>query len=189
MELLIGFLVIGVILLVCLGIAGAAEQKKNIAAERYEAQEIREKGLEPISVPLRLQHEEECFFGHPASLLKLKAPRGTAGYHGLRVSIPITKGVKYRAALFHYAIAPKEEWMQVDSGEFFVTNKRLIFRGEKASNSIYLAKALSLECYELGTVIARKENGPPFVVSGVPAIQVEAILELILEEKIQTSDE
>lgn len=92
-----------------------------------------------------------------------------------------------RAALLSGGIQLQEEFRVVDSGDVLITNKRVIYRGSKRNSSVTLDKALSIQCFEGGTLRIEKEKGSPFIVTTCPAIAMEAIFEMILGRPIQSS--
>lgn len=163
------------------------EERNRIAEERRVADSLREKGLEVVAAPVSLQQGELCHFWTSCDLVQLQRTRGTAAYHGPVARIKIAEGVHYRAAILSGGIQVHEEFRIVESGEVFITNKRVIYRGTKRNNSVALAKALSIHCFEGGTLRIEKDRGTPFIVTNCPAIAMEAILEMILGRPIQSS--
>ena len=174
---------------VIIGVAVWAKQEEQdrIAKNRRVAVSLREKGLEVVAVPVSLPQGEVCHFWTSCDLVQLQRTRGVAAYHGLVARIKIAEGVHYRAAILSGGIQVHEEFRIVDSGDVLITNKRVIYRGTKRNNSVALVKALSIRCFEGGTLRIEKDRGPPFIVTNCPAIAMEAIFEMILGRPIQSS--
>ncbi|WP_290660324.1 hypothetical protein [Ignavibacterium sp.] len=94
---------------------------------------------------LVLQKLETAHWSEPASLIENKviSRRYEGGSRG--VSIRIAKGLSYRIGAHRGQLVSERALVPVSSGEFIITNKRLIFRGDLKSFSIKLDKLLNLE--------------------------------------------
>ncbi|MDD5451975.1 MAG: hypothetical protein PHT49_08795 [Desulfovibrionales bacterium] len=73
------------------------------------------------------------------------------GSHG--VSIRIAKGLSYRIGAHRGHIVSDTAIVTVSLGQFVLTSKRAIFRGDKKSFNIKLDKILDLEFYNDGVKI------------------------------------
>lgn len=166
---------------------GGQREEHRIAEERSVADALRAKGLEVVPVPISLQQGEVCHFWTSCDLVQLRRTRGAAAYHGLVARIKIAEGVHYRAALLSGGVQVREEFRIIESGDVLITNKRVIYRGTKRNKSVTLAKALSIHCFEGGTLRIEKDRGAPFIVTNCPAIAMEAVFEMILGRPIQSS--
>lgn len=178
---------LAILALIVAMVGGSRHERNRIAEERRIADALRAKGLEAIRAPVSLRHGEVCYFWTTCDLVQLRRTRGAVAYHGLVARIKIADGVHYRAALLSGGIQLQEEFRVVDSGEVLITNKRVIYRGSKRNSSVTLDKALSIHCFEGGTLRIEKEKGSPFIVTSCPAVAMEAVFEMILGRPIQSS--
>lgn len=107
--------------------------------------------LPVTNTQIALQKNEECYMGFPAELLEDKTV--TTGYkhinHGF--SIPITKGIRYRAGT-GYSMPVRETTTTSYIGAIYLTDRRIIFVGGKGSFNINFAngKLLSFTPYKDG---------------------------------------
>jgi len=58
------------------------------------------------------------------------------------VSIPIVKGVRYRVGSYKPQRVTREELTQIDVGEFYLTNKRVVFDGAHRNTAIRYSSLL-----------------------------------------------
>lgn len=144
----------------------ALEQRIATAGERFERYD--QKALSEISAGgLNLLAGEVCYSRTQARLLGFKTVRGSMAYHGPVIRIPIAKGISYRAALFAGGGETTKEIRPLAHGELYLTNKRIIFRGEQKNNSVYLNKILEMTLfYGDNTIRIDKDNGPPILLDG-----------------------
>jgi hypothetical protein len=77
-----------------------------------------------------------------------KVSKTVGGYGG--PSIRIAKGVSWRMGAFGARSEAHEEMRNIDDGVFTLTNKRIVFSGNKRSVEIRLDKILSMEPYSDG---------------------------------------
>ncbi|MEO9961960.1 MAG: hypothetical protein ABJ388_16440 [Alphaproteobacteria bacterium] len=169
--LLVGLIPLGIIVWVISARHKAAERQKfqqHIASapERF-AKYDRMRLTPEVGHNLNLQNGEACYWIFSATMYAFRSVRGTVGYHGPVVRIPIAKGLTYRAALYSGAGQTEQELRPVSRGELYLTNKRVIFRGDKKNNSVAISKVLSLTYfYGDDSVRIDKDNGPPIILDG-----------------------
>jgi hypothetical protein len=113
--------------------------------------------IEGGSSSVILKDKEELLIMLPnIALREARSVRDTSGgYAG--PSFRIAKGVSFRVGAFGAQSESHDELKQVDRGTLTLTNKRLIFTGEKRSSEINLSKIISIEPYSDG--IALKTSG------------------------------
>lgn len=114
----------------------------------------------PISVPIRLNKREECYHAASSVWAQLKVVRKHSGYVGASVGFRIAKGVTLRLGKAIPSVSKSEEIVDISSGTLYVTNKRLIFVGDKKSTNITFGRIISHEIYRDGIEI-RKTSGRP----------------------------
>jgi hypothetical protein len=73
-------------------------------------------------------------------------------YHG--ISVRVMKGLSYRTGMFSGGVEQKV--VPIDDGNITLTNKRLIFTGEKNSKTIPLTKINSIEPLDIGFMLSRE---------------------------------
>jgi hypothetical protein len=94
-----------------------------------------------------LQKGEECHRSIPGALYEERVVRSTYQGDSHGVSIRIMKGVSYRVGAHRGQIQSERALVPVSDGQFSVTNKRLIFSGNKKSNATAYLKLLDLQVY------------------------------------------
>jgi hypothetical protein len=111
-----------------------------------------------VSVPINLQKNELCYFSSLVDWLENRTVTKRINYGGPTARIRIMKGVYYRAGSMGVQRVTSEELKFIDSGQLYLTNKRLIFVGNKKNSSIQLGKILSINPYSDGVGI-EKDSG------------------------------
>jgi len=143
------------------------ENQMSTALKRFSL--LYQEPLRPFTNhSLKLQNQEICYSRNVATMYGYKTVEGTMAYHGPIVRIPIAKGISYRAAILSGADKTQQKIVPLAVGEVFLTNKRVIFRGDKKNNSVYLNKILELTYfYGDDSIRINKDNGPPFFLGGL----------------------
>src|SRR5690606_6125721 len=96
---------------------------------------------------------ERCYFKTPAEWHELRTITKRINYGGPSARIKIMKGLSYRVGSMKVERVTKETMQQLDTGTLYVTNKRLIFTGNKKTSNIKLEKILSVIPYSNGIEI------------------------------------
>ncbi len=98
------------------------------------------KALAPVDTNLILHSGESAFYSASSALYETRAVRHyQSGSTGFRVA----KGI-YVGATRGRSVS-SQEWSCVDTGQFTVTSKRLIFDGGMANRTVPLSKVLSVQ--------------------------------------------
>jgi len=101
---------------------------------------------------LLLKKRERLIFDIPEiSLCEERSVRMKGGYQGF--SVRIMKGVSYRFGGFEGSTEKKI--IQLDSGHLILTNKRMVYSGEKISKDIPLNKINTIDAIDNGISITR----------------------------------
>ena len=111
----------------------------------------------PCSVPIHLDRNEEGFFcDNNAKLYELRSVRnGNIGGASFRVA----KGITVHSGGFRSE--SKDEWREISTGALYVTNKRIIFNGDKKTRIIKLSEVLSIDRnYQSAMVNSNKLQKP-----------------------------
>jgi len=99
-----------------------------------------------------LKKNERLVFDIPEiSLCEERSVRLKGGYQGF--SVRLMKGVSYRFG--GMSGGSEQQVVQLDSGNLILTNKRIVFSGEKVSKDISLSKINTIEPLENGISITR----------------------------------
>jgi hypothetical protein len=93
---------------------------------------------------------ERDYFAHPAQLLEERVVSRQSVGRSSGVSIRIMKGVSYRVGQSRGVSVPVHATVPVSSGDFVITNKRLIFAGDRKSVNAPYDKLLHLEPFSDG---------------------------------------
>ena len=121
-----------------------------------------ENGELPIAnVPINLQKNEFCYYYTEAEWLETRTITQRINYGGPTARIRIIKGVYYRAGSMSVQRITSEQQQVIDSGTLYVTNKRIIFVGNKKNTNIPLGKILSVEPFSDGVGIEKDSGKSP----------------------------
>lgn len=126
--------------------------------------EIKEGNLPTVAVKnVVLQKNETPYWLEPASLYEERVVRRRyeGGSHG--VSIRIAKGLSYRVGAQRGQMVSDTAAVPVSTGSLIVTNRRVIFQGDRKSFSFRLDKLLELECYQDGIRLTDDKGKPRLV--------------------------
>lgn len=114
-------------------------------------------------VDINLQKNELCFYTTRIEWLENKTVTQRINYGGPIYRVKIMKGVYYRAGSVKVQRITSEELQIIDSGIIYVTNKRLIFIGNKKNSNIPISKILSLTPYSDGVGIEKDSGKSPIL--------------------------
>lgn len=140
------------------------KEKKELARLRLLT-EIIEGNFPPITISgLVLQKGEKVHWTEPAILMEERVVRRyyKGGYSGF--SFRITKGVSYRIGGFRGHPVRETGVVGVSNGELIITNKRIIFRGDKKSFAIKLDKILDIQLFTNGLQISENNRSKPILI-------------------------
>lgn len=140
-----------------------APSKKELARFRL-LREISNGNMPSIQVSnMVLQRGEIPFWTESGKILEERVVnrRYEGGSRG--VSVRIMKGVSYRVGAHKGRLIADTAVVPVSSGDFVVTNKRMVFKGDRKSFSLKHEKILNVEFYSDGINLA-EESGKHRVV-------------------------
>ena len=106
---------------------------------------------------LPLKKGEVVHFCEPANLKKYKTKMTKFDYHGPVFRIRICKGFSYKFGSLNTDVKTETYVDNEDTGNFYITNKRVIFVGNKNNFSYYFSQILKSELINVGLVF-QKEN-------------------------------
>ena len=109
---------------------------------------------------LSLQKNEQVHWVQSSSMLEEKTKRQYIG--GSRgVSVRIAKGVSFRTGGFRGHVETSQEIVPVSAGELIITNKRIVFRGDRKNFTSTWAKIIDLELFGNGIRIGKEGQQKP----------------------------
>jgi len=121
-----------------------------------------EHGELPVEeVDINLQKNEYCYFTNYADWLEQRTVTQRYNYGGPVFRAKIMKGVYYRAGSVKVQRITSEQLLEIDNGMVYVTNKRLIFVGNKKNTNIQISKILSITPYSDGVGIEKDSGKSP----------------------------
>lgn len=145
--------------------------------------EIEETGTfepEPIDVNIRLTKNEVCFYSAPSIWAQVKTIRKHHGYVGGSIGVRVAKGVTLRVgkAVPHYT--ESEEVVDISEGTLFVTNKKVVFDGDRRSTNITFGRLIAYHLYK-DAIEIRKSSGKPdlFRLNPIDLEFLDALLQVI----------
>lgn len=134
------------------------------AVEKMKLFWLIENGQIPaIETDLNLSANELCHYKSNAAWYELRKVTKRINYHGPILTIPIYKGIKYKLGSVSPSRVTKDEIQLIDTGVIYITNKRVIFVGNKGNKTILLSKILFIEATENGVVINKETRTSPIV--------------------------
>ena len=145
---------------------------------------LEEGDLPVVDVDIKLQRRETCHFTADVDWLEHRKVTRRYNYSGPTARIRIVKGVYWR--LGSMAIKPTSEdvLQHIDSGTIYVTNKRVLFRGERGNKSLRLNRIIDVEAYRNGVQIEKDRGKNPFLQFEPGADVMGMILERAIDESV-----
>lgn len=148
-----------------LGVALSPDDQTAAAMARYALLWRIENGdLPVVAIPLNLQKGETCHFTASGTWNEIRKSTTTVGYHSQGVSIRIARGVYYRVGGSRPRRVTTEGLTEIDSGTLYLTNKRVIFDGQRKNTSIRLSALLGFEVFADGLVLEKGTGRSPHLI-------------------------
>lgn len=154
-----------------------AELEKAFRARFAAIQErLDTDGVPIVEADLALQNGEICHWMGPCTWMETRSRAKRVGYRGTSISIPIVKGVRYRAGSFAPAVERTQELVPIDSGTLYITSKRLFFDGQGKNTSLPHAKILKITLALDGVLIDKAQGKDPCLKVGQDAAPLVAAI-------------
>lgn len=141
------------------------DEKSKSILERYKLYwQIENADLPEITPTINIQKSEKLHFSSHINWLEQRkvAPKRRT-YAGPTARVKLAKGVYYRVGSFKVNNVSKDEWKTIDSGQVYLTNKRLIFMGNKGNKTIRINTILDIAPYSNGVDIQKDAGKSPFL--------------------------
>ncbi len=122
-----------------------------------------EQGVLPVIEPdINLQKSETLHYTTTIEWMEYRKVTKRINYGGPTVRIKLAKGFYYRAGSLQAQSVSEDVLKVIDSGQIYLTNKRLIFVGARGNKNIRLDKILTINPYTNGVAIQKDSGKSPF---------------------------
>jgi len=138
------------------------EKTKDMLERLRFAWKVQKGDIPPIDVNIKLQRGEKCYFTAPATLAEWRKEVISQSYSGPRISFKIAKGIYLSHGTYKRRREEREVLKEIDYGDVYLTNKRVIFLGSRKFLSLKFSKILDIKIYSDGVTLY-KESGKPIV--------------------------
>ena len=147
-----------------LGIDLKIDGKSKAVLERYKLYWQIENGhLPEITPDINIQKSEKLHFSTYVHWLEERKVVKRRNFAGPTARIKLAKGVYYRLGSLRVNNMSKDEWQRIDSGQIYLTNKRLIFMGAKTNKTIRINTVLAINPFSNGVDIQKERGKCPFL--------------------------
>jgi hypothetical protein len=140
------------------------DEAQKAKIEKFKFYWLIENGdLPAIPVGINLQKDEKCYYSIYSEWLEHRTVTRGVNYGGPYLRFKFMKGVYYRAGNVGIQRITSDVLSTIDTGTTYVTNKRLIFMGNKKNMNIQLNKILSVTPYSDGVGIEKDSGKSPIL--------------------------
>ena len=122
-----------------------------------------------INVDIRLAQNEECYHMTYATWNQMKKIKERQGYVGASMSFRVAKGVNLRFGRALPVYNEYDQLSEISSGILYITNKKLIFQGNKKSTTITIGRVLSWNVFQDAIEIIKTSGKPDVFMIPSPA--------------------
>ena len=132
--------------------------------ERYRLLwQIEQGELPTIEAPIKLHRNEQAIFHVPCDWYELRTITKGVRYSGPTMRVKIAKGLYWRAGQLQTKRIKEDSWQHIDRGDMYLTNKRIIFLGQKANKTLRLNRILDFTAYTDGVELQKDRGRSPFM--------------------------
>lgn len=131
------------------------EETKNIIRKSKKMWEIENSPLSIIETDINLYKDEVCYYSTVIDYFEYKSITRRIGYSGPTFRLKILKGFYYRAGRLNVQRETKDVLTKIDTGDVYITNKRVLFIGKNRTYNIRLNKILDIELFSDGVKIIK----------------------------------
>jgi hypothetical protein len=132
--------------------------------DRYKLLWQIEQGAVPeVSANINLQRYERCYFTCTADWLETRRVTTRINYSGPTFRFKITKGLYWRAGSLGLNRVSQDVMTKIDSGQLYVTSKRLLFVGSRKNAVVQLSRILDINPYKNGIEVVKDSGKTPFL--------------------------
>lgn len=145
--------------------------------------EIEHGDIPEIEGDISLPKSEKLYFKNSADYYEHRTQTKTIRYGGPVVSFKIMKGIYWRAGNLSVERVSEDIMKHIDSGDVYLTSKKLIFIGNRGVKNVRLNKILMMEPFSNGVKIIKDSGKPMFIEMENDAYVFSMILYRLMEEQ------
>ena len=133
--------------------------------EKYKLYwQIENDEMPELIVDLNIPRSERCYFAaEESSWYEETEATDHSHFAQSNLSLKIAKGLYWRERNREALDLHNDEWVSVDSGSLYLTNKRLFFRGNNGDKILLLSRILDFIVYENGIKIEKNNDKDVFI--------------------------
>ncbi|MGD0551528.1 MAG: hypothetical protein ABSB25_02630 [Sedimentisphaerales bacterium] len=148
----------------CLGVTVHQDEATRNLLDKYRLYWLIDSGDIPeISVDITLTKNEKCHFVCRANWYEQRKITKRIRYSGPTLRLKMAKGLYWRMGDLGVQRVSEDIMAHIDSGNLFLTNKRIIFLGDNKSTNIKLNKIVDFTPYSNGVTIVKDAGRSPFL--------------------------
>lgn len=118
--------------------------------------------LPVLDVGITLRKNETCHFTTSIVWHEMRKVTKRIQYGGPQLRVKICKGLYWKAGDYAVRAISEDVMKVIDSGDLFITNKRIVFMGKMKNTSIALNKILDFTPHLDGVMIQKDSGKSPF---------------------------
>ena len=122
-----------------------------------------------------MKRGEECYCDVEGVLIEQKVTRRRISGGSAGVSVRVTKRVTVRANRFQGELVPETALAPVSIGRLFISNQRVVFRGNNKSFSLALDKIMYIETFSDAVRLTSDKGGSPRIVRFTDAASAKQV--------------
>ena len=147
-----------------LGVNLVYDSKDRALLEKYRLMwRIEDGDIPEVPVPIALQHAEKCYFMAPVRWLEYLRRTTRVRYGGPSFRFRIVKGLYWRAGDMGVQVVSKDVLTPIDSGQVYVTSRRVILEGARQNVSIPISSIIDFHTYKNGVELEKATGKNPFL--------------------------
>lgn len=133
--------------------------------EKYKLYwQIENDEMPALVVDLNIPRSEKCYFVVEDALWYEELEATDHGsYAQSNLSLKIAKGIYWRERNRDSMTLHEDRWVKVDTGNLYLTNKRLFFRGKNGDKIMLLSRVLDFTVYENGIEVQKNSDKDVFM--------------------------
>jgi len=140
--------------------------------------------LQTIEPDIVIQKSEVCYLQiRNVNWYELRSVRQRVSYSGYSTSFRVAKGFYLRSGSYKPRSYSIDQMTLIDNGTIYLTNKRIIFTGNKKNSNIRIDKILNLTPYSDGVEIDKETGKSPTLIIPNNADIFCMTLERVLRER------
>ena len=136
-----------------------AEDTERAIRQAKKIWQLKHDPLTPIAVDIQLQRDENCYAMFDALWLEVRRAAAMP-WHPRYITMSDSSEIA-----LSYAPIVEDCLAEIDAGQLFVTNKRLIFVGKSCTMTILYSKILRIEQFREGIKVYKGIGRSPYLVS------------------------